>query len=256
MARDDALARNQHQETKILTAQFRRQVKRDKKLHQTEQLQIFQGSHHNWPAIKQLRTVFTPRFSKRGTTKSCIPTNFPNDCANYFATQHWKNIPRERITDKQPLYPTTPDEGPFTKAELDAAIDGLRKNKAGGPDDIITELFQDMNDYNRNKLLALYNQIYEQEDIQPHFNEAHVVQIYNHGKPPEAYSSYRPIALLNITYKLLVKMLQERLSTALDERLVSFQNTAIEKGKAQQNPYLSQEEHKTWRKEWARHYIC
>ena len=67
--------------------------------------------------------------------------NFPNDCANYFATKHWENIPREPSTDKPPLFPQTPDEDPFTKDELDAAIDGLRKNKAGGPDNLITELF-------------------------------------------------------------------------------------------------------------------
>ena len=39
-ARDDALARNQQPEAKILTAQFRRQVKKDKKQNQKEQLKL------------------------------------------------------------------------------------------------------------------------------------------------------------------------------------------------------------------------
>ena len=222
-ARDEALAGNRQQKAKLLTTQFRRQVQRDKKQHQTEQLQTFEGSRQNWPAIKQLRTAFVPKFSKRGTTKASIPANFPNDCAQYFATKHWENIPRMACPEKPPLHPKTPEEGHFTKPELDAAIGGLRKNKAGGPDNLITELFQDMNDINRTKLLELYNQIYDSESIPAHFNEAHVVQIYKQGKPPEAYSSYRPIALLNITYKILAKMLQERLRTALDARLVPFQ---------------------------------
>ena len=92
-----------------------------------------------------------------------------------------------------------------------------------------------MNDMNRTRLLELYNQIYEEETIPLHFNEAHVVQIYKQGKPPEAYSSYRPIALLNITYKILAKMLQNRLREALDERLVSFQY-GHRKGKSTAEP--------------------
>ena len=222
-ARDDALAKGNQQEAKILTAQFRRRVKRDRKQHQAEQLQTFIGSQQNWPAIKQLRTVFTPRFSKRGHTKANIPTNFPNDCAIYFAQTHWAPIPTETTTEKRPLYPKITDEGPFTKGELDAAIDGLRRNKAGGPDDLITELFKDMNDANRDRILDLYNEIYQTEEIPAHFNEAHVVQIYKPGKPPTEYSSYRPIALLNITYKILAKMIQERLRQSLDDRIVPFQ---------------------------------
>ena len=222
-ARDAALARGHHQEAKILTTQFRRQVKKDKKQHQTEQLQIFLGSQQNWPAIKKLRTVFTPRFSKRGNTRASIPANFPNDCANYFAQTHWARITREQTAGKPPFHPQIPNEGPFTKEELDSAIDGLRRNKAGGPDELITELFKDLDNTNRTRLLELYNQIYDEEHIPEHFNEAHVVQIYKPGKPPEEYSSYRPIALLNITYKILAKMVQERLRASIDDKIVPFQ---------------------------------
>ena len=56
-----------------------------------------------------------------------------------------------------------------------------------------------------------------------HFNEALVVQIYKAGKTPENYASYRPIALLNATYKILAKLLQNRLKEALDDRIVDFQ---------------------------------
>ena len=80
-----------------------------------------------------------------------------------------------------------------------------------------------MNVDNRARLLTLYNNIYHTEEIPDHFNEALVVQIYKPGKVPELYSSYRPIALLNITYKIFAKMIQERLRNSLDDRLVEFQ---------------------------------
>ena len=115
------------------------------------------------------------------------------------------------------------EEGEFTLDELNEAIDTLKPNKAGGPDEIITELMKDLDAHNRNELLKLYNEIYNTETIPDHFNEAMVVQIYKTGKTPELYSSYRPIALLNITYKILAKLIQRRLRDTLDDRIVDFQ---------------------------------
>ena len=114
--------------------------------------------------------------------------------------------------------------GPFTIEELNQAIDTLQPNKAGGPDELIIELFKDMDDDNRHSLLNLYNEIYECTHIPEHFNEALVVQLYKSGKTSEHYSSYRPIALLNVTYKVLAKLLQDRLRNALDCRIVDFQS--------------------------------
>ena len=221
--RDEALKRGQLAHSKLLTTLFRRQVKKDKKAHTTEMLRTFEGAKQNWPAIKKLRSTFIPRFSKRGNQKASIPSNFPNDCADFFATKHWKGVTPTQTATPQPLYPQIADEGPFTIEELNQAIDTLKKNKTGGPDELITELFQDMNPANRTRLLELYNEIYDTESIPDHFNEALVVQIYKPGKVPENYSSYRPIALLNITYKILAKLIQERLRTSLDERIVEFQ---------------------------------
>ena len=122
-----------------------------------------------------------------------------------------------------PIYPQIADEGLFRIEELNNAIDNLKRNKAGGPDMLVTKLFKEMNPSNRERLLELYNEIYIEIIIPDHFNEATVVQIYKPGKNPEEYASYRPIALLNITYKILAKMIQERLKNSLDHRLVDFQ---------------------------------
>ena len=115
------------------------------------------------------------------------------------------------------------DYGAFTIEELNTAIDSLKTNKASGPDELIGELFKDLDDTNRARLLHLYNEIYHSEEIPDHFNEALVVQLYKTGKTPELYSSYRPIALLNVTYTILAKLLQSRLREALDDQIVDFQ---------------------------------
>ena len=222
-ARDQAIEQRDGAEARRLTNLFRRQVKRDKKNYTTEQLRTFTGAQQNWPAIKRLRSKYTPRFSKRGTGKSSIPSHFPNDCATYFAKTHWQAIQTEHTAIARPLHNQAMDRGQFTIEELDDAIDNLKRNKTGGPDELITELLKDLDETNRTKLLRLYNEIYATDSIPDHFNEAMVVQIYKPGKIPEHYSSYRPIALLNVTYKVLAKMLQTRLRNELDDRLVPFQ---------------------------------
>ena len=222
-ARDEALRSGLPEQSKILTTQFRRQVKKDKKARITEMLRTFEGPHQNWPAIKRLRKNFIPRFSKRGQQKAAIPRNYPNDCADYFANTHWQELPPVPTAPPAPLYTPLPDEPPFTLDELNNAIDTLKRNKTGGPDELITELFKDMNTDTRTRLLVLYTEIYHTEVIPDHFNEALVVQIYKPGKIPENYSSYRPIALLNVTYKIFAKMLQERLRQTLDTKIVDFQ---------------------------------
>ena len=234
-ARDRANAQGNQEESRRLTTLFRRRVKQDRKAHLTEQLRTFTGAKQNWPAIKRLRSKFTPHFIKRGTGKSSIPHKFRNDCATYFATTHWKAIAPPDTATAPPYHLQQHTPGPFTSEELNEAIDNLKRNKTGGPDGLITELFKDMNADNRARLLDLYNEIYEKEEIPTHFNEAWVVQLYKPGKIPEHYSSYRPIALLNITYKILAKMIQARLRDELDDRIVPFQ-FGYRRGKSTSEP--------------------
>ena len=158
--RDEALAQGHHEQSRIITAQFRHQVKKDRKDYIQEQLRTFTGHQQNWPAIKNLRRTFFPRFSKRGLNKGSLLTSFPNDCATFFATEHWKPRPRE-ITARPPiLHDRAHEEGEFTLEELNEAIDTLKPNKARGPDDIITEIMKDLDAINRTELLQLHNDIY------------------------------------------------------------------------------------------------
>ena len=49
--------------------------------------------------------------------------------------------------------------------ELNLAIDTLRPNKAGGPDELIIELFKDLDQDNRQNILRLHNENYETSTI-------------------------------------------------------------------------------------------
>ena len=70
----------------------------------------------------------------------------------------------------------------------------------------------------RSKLLELLNKCWEGEELYEEMNQADLAVIYKKG-PTNKPENYRPIALLNIGYKLMASVIQKRLSEAMDDRI-------------------------------------
>ena len=156
-------------------------------------LRIFVGPQQNWPAIKWLCRILR------------------------------KALPPMHTTYPKPFYPQVEDKGPFTQEEPDNAIDLLTRNKAGGTNELMTELFNDMKPLHRGKLLGLYTRYTRRNKSQNTSTRPWWSKSTNREKIPEHYASFRPIALLNVMYKMHAKMLQERLRTSIDARIVEVQ---------------------------------
>ena len=88
---------------------------------------------------------------------------------------------------------------------------------------IPAEIFKVLTTEARDKLLTMCNNLWGREDLPHTLNESTIAAIYKTGKDPREYANYRPIALLNVTCKLLAKMLQIRLLEILDSQLVPQQ---------------------------------
>ena len=68
------------------------------------------------------------------------------------------------------------------------------------------------------KNFELLNKCWEEEELFEERNQADLAVIYKRGKT-EQPENYRPIALLNIGYKLMASMVQKRLAEAMDDRV-------------------------------------
>ena len=65
------------------------------------------------------------------------------------------------------------------------------------------------------RLLArILNQMWTEESYPDDFAYAEIVSIYKKGNP-ELPEHYRPISLLNLSYKIMTKILQKELQTPL-----------------------------------------
>ncbi|CAE7256982.1 unnamed protein product, partial [Symbiodinium natans] len=134
--------------------------------------------------------------------------------------EHWAAPPTPYTGPTDPIHPAAAvDLSPITTAELNAALKELAHNKAAGPDSIPAEAWQWLDDHNQEALLRVLNQALLTATIPDDWHHAIVVEIYKGKGPLTDPASYRPISLLNTSYKLFAKIIHTRLQAALDDRL-------------------------------------
>ncbi|CAE7032094.1 pol [Symbiodinium natans] len=181
---------------------IRKQARKDKTQWLKERLAESEATldpRQKWKWIKRVRSDYKPR---------------PNTC------EHWAAPPTPYTGPTDPIHPAAAvDLSPITTAELNAALKELAHNKAAGPDSIPAEAWQWLDDHNQEALLRVLNQALLTATIPDDWHHAIVVEIYKGKGPLTDPASYRPISLLNTSYKLFAKIIHTRLQAALDDRL-------------------------------------
>ena len=173
--------------------------------------------------IRALRGGYTPKpFQRRDRHGKHVPmSNRAKAIAEYLAEVQWKateTVEPEFPTTCIHSRPVTCEEGPITAQELDDALSNLKNRKAGGPDETTTELFKALDDKGRAILLGILNDWWAREEIPPETLQARVVHLHKKGKTSDL-ANYRPLSLLNATYKIFAAIVQKRLAAGMDHLL-------------------------------------
>ena len=149
----------------------------------------------------------------------------PDTFADYFEKVQWArnneiDQQRQEDPDVAPIYETEADvkQESFTKEELDKAMHRLNNNKTPGPNRDTSELIKLLDEEAREILIELLNKCWEEEELFEEMNQAGLAVIYKKG-PTNKHENYRPIAPLNIGYKLMASMIQKVISEAMDDRI-------------------------------------
>jgi len=112
---------------------------------------------------------------------------------------------------------------PFTIKELRTEIDSLTIGKACGLDEFGTKLIKPLGPVAQQWLLALYNNCIETNRIPKIWREAKVMAIPKPSKDHGDPKNFRPISLLCHTYKLLERLILNRLSAYVDNHHIPQQ---------------------------------
>eukprot|EP00972_Heterocapsa_arctica_P107722 15865629-Heterocapsa_arctica.AAC.1 len=106
--------------------------------------------------------------------------------------------------------------------ELENVIRKFKNNKAPGPSGVPIEAIKLLDEPSKILLLALLNKNLRDHKVSSDMNLADLAVIFKKGLT-DLPINYRPIALLNLSYKLLASILQKRIALGLDHRLDPFQ---------------------------------
>ena len=146
--------------------------------------------------------------------------------AEFYESKQWKyerEEPAEQGMNRTPLRGAQNiDTEPVTMEELKGVIHKLKTNKAPGPNGTPIELFQWLDDGALEPLLTHINECWEKGEITEGTNDANVAVLFKKGST-ENPENYRPIALLNTTYKILASIIQRRLAKGMDQAIDEMQ---------------------------------
>src|SRR3978361_1354568 len=99
-----------------------------------------------------------------------------------------------------------------------AAIKMMKTRKAAGFDGIYPEFIKNLGYFSLQWLLSL-NSILISGDLPKDFKKSKIITILKPGKLADVPSSYRPIALLSVCYKLLERLLHKRIQPFIEDHL-------------------------------------
>lgn len=100
---------------------------------------------------------------------------------------------------------------PFTIQELNQALARAKRKSAPGLDGITFQSLRNLNEGQRAKLLAFFNELWERGALPDTFTLAVICPILKPGKGRGHYDNYRPISLTSAAGKLLEMMVLARL---------------------------------------------
>uniref|UniRef100_A0A3B1J3P5 Reverse transcriptase domain-containing protein n=1 Tax=Astyanax mexicanus TaxID=7994 RepID=A0A3B1J3P5_ASTMX len=118
---------------------------------------------------------------------------------------------------------------PITKEEIIEVIKGLHDGKTPGPDGLPAELYKACVNEVINLLQNYFNEGLSEGKMNEDFYKSVITLIYKKGDQNEL-DNWRQISLLNIDYKILAKILMNRLNQHL-EKIIEIEQTCAVKGR-------------------------
>jgi len=191
--------------------------RRERWLQLVEKTNFKHLSHNAWSLLQRL--------GSNGEPKPSYPSINPNHIANHIiglsrASSH-KQFSKETKTKlaklKREADKRSPITAPFTLEEINSTIAKIKTGKLVGKDGIFPEFIKHCGVRTRSWLTAFFNNLLENGKIPATFKNTKIIAICKPKKPNDLPQNYRPIALLSVSYKLLERLIYNRISPIINQ---------------------------------------
>ena len=107
----------------------------------------------------------------------------------------------------------------FSVTELQSVLQRVKSGTAPGYDNIHPEFLQHLGPKGQEWLAFFLSRIIYENKMPKVWRQAKVIALDKPGKDPSVAANYRPISLLSVCYKLLERLVLERISPTVEEML-------------------------------------
>jgi hypothetical protein len=185
----------------------------------TTKLDLRRSSRKSWALIRRLGAAQRPpKKNHPPVTANAVAAHLVQvakaDCDKKFehkARDEWRQSMRH-CPDKSPAVA-------FSACEIDSALEFVKTGTAPGYDNIHPEFLTHLGPLARQWLAAFFTRISREYKIPKIWRKAKVIAIEKPGKDPSLAASYRPISLLSVCYKLLERLILQRVSPSVEQIL-------------------------------------
>ena len=146
-------------------------------------------------------------------------------------------------------------ELPFSEEEVCSALMEMNGDKAPGPDGFTVAFWQDCWDFVKEEVMEMFKDFHEQSSFLKSLNTTFLVLIPKKGGA-EDLGDFRPISLLGGLYKLLAKVLANRLKKVIGKVVSSNQNAFVMGRQILDASLIANEVIDSWRKRKEKGLIC
>ncbi|RVX04845.1 LINE-1 retrotransposable element ORF2 protein [Vitis vinifera] len=146
-------------------------------------------------------------------------------------------------------------ELPFTEEEIHSALLEMNGDKAPGPDGFIVAFWQFCWDFVKEEIVDLFKEFYEQRSFAKSLNTTFLILIPKKGGAKDL-GDYRSISLLGGLYKLLAKVLANRLKKVLGKVISVDQNAFVRDRQILDASLIANEVIDFWHKRKEKGLIC
>lgn len=183
----------------------------------TESLDFTHSSRKAWQLMKKLGADSKPERCHHNISPNEVATRLLHNSKAAVNKNRTRLVKTQLRSKRAQLVPHPELSREFTSEELEQALASVRINKAAGFDEMYPEFLKNAGPKTKQWLLQLFNIILITGKLPTKFRAAKVIAIKKPGKDGSEASHYRPISLLSVVYKLLERMLLNRIQPLIDK---------------------------------------
>ena len=144
---------------------------------------------------------------------------------------------------------------PFSEEEIHSALLELNGDKAPGPDGFTVAFWQACWDFVKEEIWEMFKEFFVQRSFAKSLNTTFMVLIPKKGGAKDL-GDFRPISLLGGLYKLLAKVLANRLKKVLGKVVSEDQNAFVKGRQILDASLIANEVVDFWQKQKEKGLIC